>query len=127
LCYLGHARGSSDDVPPPCFCAHRCMVLLKSAFNSRLLLDVNVGATHCIPMPAVTRIQGPIGDLCRAAGGIKSISEELGCSRKSIERWAQGERPLRTSRLAVAFTMQRYGIDPKPWLDSLEGGRHGGA
>ena len=80
-------------------------------------------------MPAVTRLPGPVGDLCRAVGGIKALSQELSCAPRAIERWALGEtRPLGLARVAVAYTMQRYGIDPKPWLDSLEeGGRHGGA
>jgi hypothetical protein len=62
-------------------------------------------------------IEGPLGDLARAMGGVDKLIAELGVSRRTINYWATGDRkPQGPAKKLLATLAERHGT-PNPFPD----------
>lgn len=51
----------------------------------------------------------------RSPGGVTLVARALGADRRTIARWARGERrPGGTARLAIAALFARHNLEPPP-------------
>ena len=57
-------------------------------------------------------VDGPWGELARAAGGMKELAESLGVSTSTLWRWVTEKVPARKStRIMVAAKAAALGVD----------------
>ena len=64
-------------------------------------------------------LPGPIGNLCRAVGGVSLLAEMMECSVDAISQWAKGERqPSGPARVLMNRIAEEYSLPTIKWSTS---------